>query len=578
MNGTWLNALLSGPTAHLVVAPILLPLLSAALMLLAGDKRRRLQAAINLLACVLGLVVAIVLVRWAHGGGVVSSFSAYLPGNWATPFGIELAVDRLSSAMLLLTSILALAALLFAVAGWDRAGVQFHPLFQLQLLGLNGAFLTADLFNLFVFFEIMLTASYGLLLHGTGWPRVRAGLHYITMNLVASSLFLLGIAVLYGVTGTLNLADMALKISLIPASDRGLLHAGAALLAVAFLAKAALWPLNFWLTPAYSAASPPVAALFAIMTKVGVYALLRLWTLLFPPTAIGSALFGGEVLTWGGLATLAAASVGVLASQHLGRLAGFSVIVSSGTVLAVIGFSQPNLTGGALFYLFSSTLALCALFLVTDLVERSRETEEAVPLFDTDEERPPFPTEFRPLGPDTNLDEQEQALIGRAIPGSTALIGLSFIGCALLVAGLPPLSSFIGKVAMLTAVINPTGLGGLASAAPVRPAGWVLLALLIVSGLLATIAFSRAGIRYFWAPNHRAPPRLRVAEALPIGVLLALCTLMAVRAEPVLRYAERTAEALHAPQDYINAVMSAPVVPYPSRLQAPEVGAAEGRP
>ena len=335
-----------------------------------------------------------------------------------------------------------------------------------------------------------------------------------------------------------------------------------------FCAKAALLPLYNWLPAAYSRAPAAVAALFAIMTKVGVYALLRLWTLLFPPTAVGSALFGGEVLTWGGLMTLAAASIGVLASQHLGRLAGFSIIVSSGTVLAVVGFSQPNLTGGALFYLFSSTLALCAMFLVTDLVERSRETDEAVPLFDTDEERPPFPTEFRLLRPDANLDDDEQALIGKAIPGSLALLGLAFIVCALLVAGLPPLSSFVGKIAMLTAVINPDGLG-VHSAAPIRPAGWVLLALLIVSGLFATIALSRAGIRYFWAPHDRPAPRLRLIEVLPIGVLLLLCTLMVVRAEPLLRYAERTAQALHEPGEYVRAVMAAQIVPYPTRIDTP---------
>ena len=200
--------------------------------------------------------------------------------------------------------------------------MHFHPLFQIQLMGLNGAFLTADLFNLFVFFEVMLAASYGLLLHGSGRARVRAGLHYIAINLVASSLFLIGVAMIYGVTGTLNMADMAQKIPHVPDGDRGLLHAGAAILGMAFLAKAAMWPLNFWLVPAYSAASAPVAALFVMLTKVGVYAVLRLWTLFFTSPGMASALFGADVLVCGGLATLAFGAMRMLDSQQLAPAPG----------------------------------------------------------------------------------------------------------------------------------------------------------------------------------------------------------------------------------------------------------------
>src|SRR5690606_34587605 len=190
---------------------------------------------------------------------------------------------------------------------------------------------------------------------------VRSGLHYIAVNLLASSLFLIGTAMIYGVTGTLSMADIAQKIPLIPEGDRGLLHAGAGILAVAFLTKAAMWPLNFWLVPAYSAAGAPIAALFAILSKVGVYAVLRTWTLFFGEGSGASAAFGADALTYGGLATVVFGSIGVLGSHHPGRLAGYSVVVSSGTVLAAIGFAMPALTAGALFYLVSSTLALSAL-------------------------------------------------------------------------------------------------------------------------------------------------------------------------------------------------------------------------
>jgi multicomponent K+:H+ antiporter subunit D len=184
----------------------------------------------------------------------------YSVGAWQPPFGIVLVVDRLSALMVLLTAIVALASQVYAGDGQDTAGPQFQALLQFQLLGINGAFLTGDLFNLFVFFEIMLAASYGLLLHGSGRLRVQAGLHYIAINLAASSLFLIGVSMLYGITGTLNMADLAQAIPNVSSADRGLLHTAAGILATAFLIKAALWPLNFWLTPAYAAASAPAPA------------------------------------------------------------------------------------------------------------------------------------------------------------------------------------------------------------------------------------------------------------------------------------------------------------------------------
>ncbi len=538
----------------LLILPVLLPLATAALMLMLGEKRRVAKTVIGMASTCLGLLLAIALLLWVDRQDAPGAFGVYLPGNWPVPFGIVLVVDRLSALMLVLAGSVSLAALLFAQARWHRAGVHFHPLFQLQLVGLYGAFLTADLFNLFVFFEVLLAASYGLLLHGSGGTRVRAGLHYIAINLLASLLLLIGIALLYGVTGTLNMADLAQKLPQVPASDRGLLHAGAAVLAVAFLAKAALWPLNFWLPPAYAAASAPVAALFSVLTKVGVYAVLRLWTLCFPATAGASALFGSEVLIWGGLLTLGFGAIGMMASQQLGRLAGFSVIASSGTLLAAIGFAEPGLSAGALFYLVSSTLAACALFLLVELIERARQVEVDPPLPEDSDDRLPFYLDGEPpLG--ANLDDEEEALIGRAIPGALAFLGLAFMLCALVVAGLPPLSGFIGKLAMLQAVLEVRGSTAAGAAGAV--ASWTLFVLLIVSGLLSATALMRVGMRNFWAPQDRPAPRLRVVETLPIALLLGACLLMVLQAETVLGYMRATAASLHQPGRYIAAVMAA---------------------
>ncbi|WP_040066600.1 monovalent cation/H+ antiporter subunit D [Pseudomonas batumici] len=546
------------PMSHLIIAPILLPLLTAALMLMLGEKHRPLKARLNLVSSLIGLGISVLLLLFTQSGET-GSIGVYLPSNWQVPFGIVLVVDRLSALMLVLTGIIGVSALLFAMARWDRAGASFHALFQIQLMGLYGAFLTADLFNLFVFFEVLLAASYGLVLHGSGRPRVSAGLHYIAINLLASSLFLIGAALIYGVTGTLNMADLALKIPLVPEADRGLLHAGAAILAVAFLAKAGMWPLNFWLVPAYSSASAPVAAMFAIMTKVGVYTLLRLWTLLFSGEAGASAHFGGDWLIYGGMATIACAAVAILAARRLERMASLSILVSAGILLSAIGFAQPNLTAGALFYLVSSTLALSALFLLAELIERSRSANE-LPLEEDIYPLPRSPESSQPR-PGTNLDDEQKALVGQVIPWTMAFLGLSFIACALLIIGMPPLSGFIGKLTLLSALLNPRGLG---IDAPIAPAAWALLALLVLSGLASLLAFSRMGISRFWTPQERPSPTLRRLECLPIVALLGLCILLTVKAEPLLRYTQAAADSLDSPGRYISAVQATRPVPNPS--------------
>jgi len=531
-------------SGYLLIALVLLPLVTAALMLLMGEGRRPAKAIVNVFSTATGLAIAVMLLLGVIESEAPAAFSVYLSGNWPVPFGIVLVADRLSALMLVLTGCVGIAALLFALARWQHAGVYFHALFQLQLMGLYGAFLTADLFNLFVFFEVFLAASYGLLLYGGGGKRVRAGLHYIAINLVASLLFLIGVAVIYGVTGTLNMADIAEKISLIPDGDRGLLHAGAAILAIAFLAKAGFWPLNFWLLPAYAAASAPAAAMFAILTKVGVYAVLRLWTLCFPPDAGTSAGFGGEALVLGGIATLGLGALGMLGSHHLARLASYAVIVSSGTFIGVMGFGSAALTGGALYYLASSTLAGCALFLLVELLERTRQIEVGPQHLDDGRQALPSFQDIEPP-PGINLDDDRVALTGRPIPAALVILGLAFAALALVTAGLPPLSGFIGKLAMLTALLE---LG--------TPTAWMLFALLLLSGLCGAVGLMRIGVRHFWITQDRPSPHLSIIETLPIAALLAGIMLMVGFAEPLMREAQATAESLQTPRLYIDAVMS----------------------
>ncbi len=553
---------MSQASPHLLAIPIVLPLVTAAVLLLLGDTRKRLKSLLNVSATLAGLVVAAVILGRVDAGGGAGEIGVYLAANWEAPFGIVLVADRLTALMLVLVGVVSLCAAVYAEAAWAHASVNFHPLFQIQVMGLNGAFLTGDLFNLFVFFEVLLAASYGLQLHGSGWPRVRSGLHYLAVNLLASSLFLVGLSVLYGVLGTLSMADVAAKMALVPEQDRGLMHAGAAILAVAFLIKAAVWPMNAWLVPAYAATSAPVAALFALMTKVGVYALLRSWTLYFSAATGPSAGFGSSALLYGGLATVGFGVIGLLASMRLGAIAGFSILVSSGTLLAAIGMGTGAVTSAALYYVLTATLAVSALYLLVELVERIGASRRArLPDVDV------LP------GEDTNLDDEEMPLVGRAFPVSLALLGLAFVTCAMLVAGLPPLSGFVAKLSLLAAVMGAEGGEGATAPAGVAPAGWMIFGALLISGFATTIALARAGIRHFWTAGGRVAPHLKNVEAGAVLALLVACAGLTVFAEPVLRYTSATAAGLHAPSAYVETVLSAQARP---RATAPVADGAEG--
>lgn len=526
--------------SHLPVLPILVPMLASALMLLTRDSQRQLRIIMGGLSLLMQILAALALIRATQGiGGSFwpDDIGVYRLGNWAAPFGIVLVADRLSALMLGLTAVLGLCSWLYATARWDRAGRHFYPLFQLQIMGLNGAFLAGDLFNLFVFFEILLTASYGLLLHGSGKHRVSAGLHYIGVNLIASFLLLIAIALIYGLTGTLNMADLSVRALTLEGADRQLFDAAAAILGVAFLIKAAAWPLNFWLPNAYSEACAPVAALFAIMTKVGIYALLRIGSLLLPAGA--PAAFGGAWMFPAGIATLAFGTLGMVASTQPRRIAAYAIITSSGTLFAALGMPGVTLTGPALYYLISSVLALAALLLLLELAERSQSfgsnllaiTQEA---YETDE---------------ADAASLSRQVVGTPLPATMAFLGLSFFACALLIIGLPPLSGFVAKFSLLSAALQTAETG-----APTFNV-WLLVATMLGSGLACLFAMARCGVRLFWIPEDLQVPTLRIREIAPILFLLLACTALTIQAGPVMSYLEDTAHYLDQPQRYVQSVL-----------------------
>jgi multicomponent K+:H+ antiporter subunit D len=521
---------------HIAILPILIPMAAVIANLILGDQRTSnriigLNIAFSIILVLVSVLLFFVLAYAGHSAAAV-----YPLGDWPIPFSIVLVADRLSAIMVLTTSVLSLAALVYATARWHSRGTNFFPLFHALTMGLNGAFLTGDLFNLFVFFELLLAASYGLALHGGGRNRVRAAVHYIVVNLVASFLFLIGVALIYGTTGTLNMADIARAAPLLDADNRGLFEAGAAVLGIAFLIKAGSWPLHFWLPNTYSAAAPPVAAMFAIMTKVGFYSILRLWTMVFANDVGAEFTFGQNVLLVFGVATVAYGSIGVLSCKSLDRLASYLILVSAGTLLLAVALNIPQVTSGALYYLVVATLAAGALFLLKDVIDQILPAEAqllavSLELYGDEEEA---------------VDEDQE--VSRTIPAAATLTSLCFAVAALVMAGLPPLPGFIAKFAMISAALD-------AGEAPTAAAWWFTAAL-IVSGLLVLISMVRNGINIFWTSlPEDGVLRLRPREIAPIVVLLGLCVVLAVAGGPAMGFFAETAAYIHTPHGYVETVL-----------------------
>lgn len=498
--------------SHLVIAPVLLPLLAGIVLLLLRHLDLRFRRVLSVGAVLAELAVAVVLLAAVADGDIL----VYALGNWPAPYGIVLVADRLSAWLLATTALLALFALLYALRGTDASGRHFHVLFQLQLFGLAGAFLTGDLFNLFVFFEVLLLASYGLLLHGGGALRTRAGLHYVVLNLAGSTLFLFAVGALYGVLGTLNMADLARAMAATPADNLGVVRAAGLLLFGVFALKAALLPLHLWLPAAYAHTSAPVAALFAIMTKVGVYSLLRADTLIFGDAAGPLAGLLDPWLLPLGLITLVVGALGAVASRNLGTQIAYLVIASAGTLVTAFGLANPEGIAAGLYYLPHTTFAAAAAFLLTGAIARRRGE-----LADRLDPGPTLP---------------EKRLVG----------GLFFV-VAVALAGLPPLAGFLGKFLLLRAAVG------------LETLPWVY-AVVLGTGLLALIALARSGSLVFYRTQSvtraaASRPVAVAAELAPVAGLLLLVIGLSLAAGPAADFTQATATQLMQPDGYIQTVL-----------------------
>lgn len=503
---------------HWIIAPVVLP---------------------ALLAPVIAYVMRhdIKLARWASVGGTVAlvviamgltvmaadgQTHVYYLGDWPAPFGIVLVLDRLSALMVLLTSVLAMLVLWHVIAtGWDNRGRHFHALFHFQLMGVCGAFLTGDAFNLFVFFEVLLIASYGLMIHGGGKVRLRAGLQYVVMNLAGSTLFLFALGALYAATGTLNIADLAEKVRTIPMEEAAVLRVSAILLLMVFAIKAALFPVQFWLPGTYANAPAPVAALFAIMTKVGAYAIIRFYTLVFGPDVASVEGAVGNWLMPAAVVTLAVGAIGVLGSKRLMPLLSFAVVGSMGTLMLAVAALSPASIATGLYYLLNSTFAAAALFLLADLVVTRRGNDA--------------------------LAAQ------RPIAQNGLLSALFFVG-AIGMTGMPPLSGFLGKLLVMDGLRDASWM----------PTAW---AAILVGSLITIVGFARAGSVLFWKSTaidavddtpddeDEETPAIQLNQYVGVGAALGMMAILAAFAGPTMNYAQATAEQLFDVPAYVDAVL-----------------------
>jgi len=497
---------------HSPILPILIPFVASILLLLMSGRSTNVQRSISAVAAILLIAAS------AHLLLLTDSLPplTYALGEWAPPFGIVLVADRLAALGVMVTSILAAAALLYASSGFDEKGRHFHAIFQLQLVGINGAFLTGDMFNLFVFFEVMLLASYILLAHGGGLNKSRAGFAYVTLNLAGSAVFLISLGMIYGTLGTLNLADIALQLQSVSPEQASLVRLAGALLVTVFLLKAAVLPLSFWLPHAYAAAGAPVAALFAIMTKVGIIATLRVQMIAFDPAATTQGIIG-DWLVVAALASIVFAALGILTAKRLQASVAWLVLGSAGVLLIVPPLANSIVTAAGLYYLVQSAIVGAAFFMLAGLISTAR-------------------------------GQVEDTLVGAGRLSNNTL-KLGFLVLAATAAGLPPFSGFIGKLMLLYAVNDTTMVAAI----------W---AVMLIAGLITTVALAKAGSSLFWeipseghAEMHQEIATKDVCQYIATFSLVAIALSLVVFAQPVSDFAQRTAAQLHDPQQYIQAVI-----------------------
>ena len=488
----------------LIVAPVVWPLATAALLVLLQGRvetQRRLSTA----ATAIGLLFGLVLLAQVSAGGL----QVMQVGGWDAPFGISFVADHLAAVMVVVNGLLATAVAAYALQDIDpgREIAGYHPMVHVMLAGVNGAFLTGDLFNLYVWFELLLIASFVLLTLGNRREQLEGGIKYVAANLVSSMLLLTGIGLLYGATGTLNLADLAVKLPQVPT---GLATTLAMLFLVAFGIKAAVFPLFFWLPASYHTPPVAVAALFGgMLTKVGVYALLRTFTLVF----VGDVPLTHGLLAWIAGVTMVTGVLGAAAQTDVRRILSFHIVSQIGYMIMGLAFFTPLGLGGAVFFMVHNIFAKANLFLIAGIARWYGGSFE-----------------LKKLGG-----------LYRYRPGLATLFAIS----AFSLAGIPPLSGFWAKLLVVRAGLEVNA--------------WVLVAVSLAVGLLTLYSMTKIWLAAYWSPLPEGA-RLRDGPApllllAPVVALASLSLLMGFASAPFLVLAERIGAELTDPASYVRAVL-----------------------
>ncbi|WP_320199208.1 Na+/H+ antiporter subunit D [Agrobacterium sp. rho-13.3] len=488
----------------LVVAPVALCICVGAILMMVRHSTR-LHAGIAIAGLVLLVVIDAALLWNVATNGPITM----VMGRWLPPFGIAFTADLTGAALALAGAIAALACGVHAASDVDETGKRygFYPFLMLLMAGVSGAFLTGDIFNLYVWFEVLLISSFGLIVLGSTRQQIDGALKYAVLNLIGTTLFLITVGYLYAIFGTLNMADIALKATVL--GDDAPLMTLAALFTLAFAMKAAAFPVNFWLPASYHTPKVVVSALFGgLLTKVGIYALLRVMVMLFPvqrealsfPIAVVAAL------------TMILGAMGALAQNDLRRMLGYVVISGIGTMLAGVAIGSPASISGVIFYALNSVVLMTALYLVMGHAAR--------------------------VGGASTLSELG-GLYAKAPWFSGLALALFFAG-----SGLPPFSGFWPK-AMLTKSAIDIG-------------AWWLASAILVSGFIVTITFARAFLLCFWRPlpagGHPLPATVKTPTLAPVVALTVLIVGFGLFPETIMRLSQHAADGLADPSAYIRSV------------------------
>jgi multicomponent Na+:H+ antiporter subunit D len=491
----------------LVPLPIVLPLLGAAVSILVGRSRVA-QRVVGLGVLAALVVISVVLLVQVDQDGTIVAEA----GGWRAPMGITLVADRFSALLLVVAEVTLFVVLVYAIGepGAERNHVGFQSAYLVLAAGIAASFLTGDLFNLFVSFEMMLTASYVLLTLGGRAEQVRSGMTYIVISLLASSLFVMALALLYSAAGTLNMADLALRIGELPSGVR---LAFAVLLLVVFGIKAAIFPLFFWLPDSYPTAPSPITAIFAgLLTKVGVYAIIRTQLLLFPVDSRPTTLL--LVLA---AATMVVGVLGAIAQDDIRRILSFTIVSQIGYMVMGLAFFTVAGIAAVVFSIVHHIVVKTSLFLVGGLIEHASGSNRL-------------------------------SRIGGMVRTAPFLAAM-FLVCALGLAGIPPLSGFVSKFALIDAGLLDDQ--------------YALVGVALVVSLLTLFSMMRIWMGAFWSPREEGAPgppegalaKRPVLMVAPTAVLVACSLAIAVAAGPIYTYSERTARELLDRNSYISAVL-----------------------